>query len=200
MPIAVKRLHMGLTGSKTTILTTNQGVRKMKFIRISPAALLCGAGIMFGIEAAGNEKITESFDKQQNQNLWLVPAFKILPDGGINNSGCLFTDKTESGKMQIATYTLHLKPNTKYRATVCYKAENLKDGNGSKLFCIEFTNKGKYVNGAYYYKPIMEGKWNKIDLEFTSPAEFNEACAGFFLPKNAAGKIWWDNFSIEPVK
>ena len=50
------------------------------------------------------------------------------------------------------------------------------------------------------YKTIEEGKWSKIELEFISPANFNAACAGFFLPKNAAGKIWWDNFSIEPVK
>ena len=172
----------------------------MKFMRVKTVALLCGAGIMFGIEAMENGKVTESFDKKSNQNLWLVPAFKVLPDGGINNSGCLFTNKTEPEKMQIATYTLRLKPNTKYRATVHYKAENLKEDNGSRLLCIEFTNKGKYVSGAYYYKPIMEGTWNKIELEFTSPAEFNAACAGFFLPKNAAGKIWWDDFSIEPVQ
>ena len=170
----------------------------MKLMRIN--GILCMAGIIFGCAAAEDERITESFDQQENRNIWLVPAFKLLPNGGIDNSGCLFTDKTETGKMQVTTYTLKLKPGTKYRAAVHYKAENLKEGKGSRLFCIEFNNKGKYVDGAYYYKTIEEGKWSKIELEFISPANFNAACAGFFLPKNAAGKIWWDNFSIEPVK
>ncbi len=173
----------------------------MKNLNIRMAALLSAAGMLSGAIAAENGKITENFNQPPKKDLlWLVPGFQVLPDGGLDNSGCLFTDKTEAGKMQITTYTLYLKPDTKYRAAVRCKAENLKDVRGSRLFCIEFTDKGKYVSGAYYTKPLKENSWETIVLEFTAPAQFNAACAGFYLPKSATGKVWWDDFSLEEVK
>ena len=163
----------------------------MKNLNIRMAVLLSAAGMLCGAAAAENGKITENFNQPPKKDLlWLVPGFQVLPDGGTDNSGSLFTDKTEAGKMQITTYTLCLKPDTKYRAAV----------RGSRLFCIEFTNKGKYVSGAYYTKPLKENSWETLVLEFTSPSQFNAACAGFYLSKSATGKVWWDDFTLEEVK
>ena len=141
----------------------------------------------------------ESFNQHPVQGLWLPEDFSLLSSEGESGTGALFLNRTDPAKYTVATLRLNLKPEYKYRAAVRCKAENLKNHKrGSRILCIEFQNGKKYAGGSYYYKQITDnGQWFEAVLEFSPPARFDTAHAGFFLPRGATGKVWWDNFSIE---
>lgn len=145
--------------------------------------------------------ISQDFNSETIRKLSLPKGFSIDPSGGESGTGALFYHKTDPKAYRIAGYRIKLSPEFKYRATVKYKAENIKNAPGatSRLFCVEFTKKGKHVGGSYFYKKIEENKWTEIVLEFQPPAEFDQTIVGFYLCKNATGKVWWDNLNIEPI-
>lgn len=145
--------------------------------------------------------ISQNFNIEPIKGLPLPKGFSIDPRGGENGTGALFYNKTDSKTYRIAGYGIKLNPAFKYRATVKYKTENIKNvpNATSRIFCVEFLNKGKHVSGKYFYKKIEENKWSKIVLEFQPPAEFDQTIVGFFLCRNATGKIWWDNLNIEAI-
>ena len=144
-------------------------------------------------------RISEAFDRKTIDKLWLSEGFSLDPTGGESGTGALFCHKTQKDRQMLSTLQLKLNSQFRYRAAIRYKAENLKDVKGSRLFCIEFYNKSKYAGGEYSYKEVTENQWTEIILEFQPPPQFDSAFAGFLIPKSATGKVWWDNFSIEPV-
>lgn len=144
-------------------------------------------------------RISEAFDRKTIDKLWLSENFTLDPTGGESGTGALFCHKTQKDKQLVSSLDLKLNPQFRYRATIRYKAEKLKDVKGARLFFIEFYNSQKYAGGEYYYGKVIENQWNEIILEFQPPAQFDRAFAGFLMPKNATGKVWWDNFSIEPL-
>ena len=151
--------------------------------------------------AASQTDQTQSFDRLPISRLWLPKGFSIDPRGGESGTGALFYQKSNPGTNPIATLAIQLRPHCKYRVSVKYKTENIRNVPmaTSRLFCVQFTLRKKFVGGSYYYKKIEENKWTEIVLEFQPPAEFDDATACFFLPKNATGKVWWDNLHVEAV-
>ncbi len=177
-------------------------------------ALLLGTGALFAAQAtdlSGFKPVNVAQDKESIQTLefeknsipkfYLPKDFSFDPAGGESGTGALYYNKTDPEAYRLAAYPLPLKPEYRYRVTVKYKAEDIRNApkSTSRLFCIEFTKKGKYAGGVYFYKPIVENQWTEIALEFQPPADFDRAIAHFYLTKHATGKVWWDNMHIEPI-
>jgi len=148
---------------------------------------------------AGSGPIAQSFDTPFKMSL--PPGFRFDPSGGENGTGALFFEKTDPASYQLAGWTLQLEPGHKYTATInvkCEEVRGLQDAD-CKYFCIEFTKKGKYVAGAYYYKTLENGKWSPVKLDVQVPADFDRAAATFLLARHGTGKVWWDNLQIDDV-
>lgn len=183
----------------------------MKLTSMLSAGMLFGAVVLGAAETwdikeftplkqdAGAVRISESFNGKTVAGLWMPEGFTLDATGGESGTGALFCEKKTPGKQLLAALDLKLSPQYKYRAKIRYRAENLKNVKGARLFCVEFYNQKKYAGGEYYYKEVTDGQWSEIVLEFQPPAKFDHAFAGFLMPKNATGKVWWDNFSIEPA-
>ena len=106
------------------------------------------------VTSGSQASISQDFNSETIRKLSLPKGFSIDPSGGESGTGALFYHKTDPKVYRIAGYRIKLSPEFKYRATVKYKAENIKNvpGATSRLFCVEFTKKGKLVVKNAIYK------------------------------------------------
>lgn len=110
------------------------------------------------VTSGSKASISQDFNSETIRKLSLPKGFSIDPRGGESGTGALFYHKTDPKAYRIAGYRIKLSPEFKYRATIKYKAENIKNAPGatSRLFCVEFTKKGKHVGGSYFYKALSQ--------------------------------------------
>ena len=100
-----------------------------------------------------------------------------------------------------------LKAGMKYRLSFYLKTENVvnrKNPGKGVTMDIRFGKKNALGNALFPLNPSVFGSmdWSRFQFEFTVPEGVGEAMPpyiGFYLPKEAEGKVWIDHVEIVPL-
>ena len=100
-----------------------------------------------------------------------------------------------------------LKAGVKYRLSFYLKTENVVNSKNTRLGAymdIRFGKKNALGNALFPLSPTLFGSmdWTRFQFEFTVPEGVGEEKSpyiGFYLPKEAEGKVWIDHVEIVPL-
>ena len=183
---------------------------------------MLGSGVLSAGALSSYKAVTEksavifSDDFSQGLKNWKVwrgkPVMKIVPGTGDNGSpGLVYERKKPTNNYDLLHYWLKGEPGKRYRAKVMYKLEGAYLGRNPKgkvtlqiLNVVHFTKDLKKRTGSSASHVTVYGQknfpWRELTLEFAVPAGTDTSAIGLSLyHPNMAGKITFDNFSVEKV-
>ena len=134
---------------------------------------------------------------------WNIPAeYSIKPLAGRNSSRGLYINRTSSEKngTWVKQY-IKLEPGKSYRVSCYAKAEITQKGKYKvgASFVLVFGN-GKKDVGKIYTNGLIEssnGKWVRLEREFTTPPEMKTCLLEVGLYNGFLGEAWFDDINIE---
>ena len=148
-------------------------------------------------------KFDGSFDNQVKD--WkLGYGYKVLPGSGRNGTAALTYERKNFKHYALASKTVKLIPGNSYSVALWIKTENIKnvkkpaDSNYGAL-CMEFSKDGKWYGGVYPKTRGEYADWTKKKFKFTAKSGMTSAKIVLYMRKGFAGKIWFDDVTIEPA-
>ena len=134
---------------------------------------------------------------------WKFPAgYSIEPLAGRNSSRGLYVKRTSADKISgWARQYINLEPGKSYRVSCYAKAQITQKGKYKvgASFVLSFGN-GKKVIGKIYNNGLIEssnGKWVRLEREFTTPPEMKTCLLEVGLYNGFLGEAWFDDINIE---
>lgn len=165
---------------------------------------------LYGV-CQGSEKVfVENFDRARRfSRHWTTDAasgsgrIERLPDGGIDDSGCVRITSSERTSLAVKCQLTGLEQGRLYRVSARLKCEDVRDGRGAVLFLDperldQSWNASEFVYGT--------SDWREVYMDFV-PDTLGEAtiCCGLGFPwgtyngGKASGTVWWDDVRVEPA-
>ena len=149
----------------------------------------------------------------KNWKVWCGrPVMKIVSGAGDNGSpGLVYERKKPTNTYDLLHYWFKGEPGKRYRVKVMYKLEGAYLGSDPKgkvtvqiLNVVHFAQNRKKRTGSSASHVTVYGQknfpWRELTLEFAVPAGTEESAVGLSLYRpNLAGKITFDNFSVEKM-
>lgn len=167
----------------------------MKFL-----LLLALASTLLPLSAAVNV-VNSNFEAEKGG--WRIPdGFSIEPLAGRNSSRGLYVKRTQLNEATgWATQYLRLEPGKSYRVS-CYAKANITKKGKYKVgasFVLIFRN-GKKVLTRIYNNGLIassDGKWVRLEREFTTPPEMTNCEMQIGLYAGFLGEAWFDDVNVE---
>ena len=165
---------------------------------------------LYGV-CQGSEKVfVENFDRARRfSRHWTTDAasgsgrIERLPDGGIDDSGCVRITSSERTSLAVKCQLTGLEQGRLYRVSARLKCEDVRDGRGAVLFLDpegldQSWNASEFVYGT--------SDWREVYMDFV-PDTLGEAtirCGlgfpwGTYNGGKASGTVWWDDVRVEPA-
>ena len=131
----------------------------------------------------------------------LLEGYQIDPKGGRNGDGALCYERTDPAKYPLLGQALSLQPGARYKFGVWVKTENVVNGRGGgATICLEFYKNGKYLTGRHPAGVEGTKDWTQVELDVTMPADAERAELILYFRRQATGKAWFDDVTVEPDK
>ncbi|MFA6929605.1 MAG: hypothetical protein WCT05_04705 [Lentisphaeria bacterium] len=124
----------------------------------------------------------------------------VKPHEGLNGNGCLFYERKDPKEYPAISKPVELQHGVVYKIRIDYKTEFINKG-GNEFFCVRYFKNGERLSGTFHMssdKKLVRD-WDRLERTFTIPDEADSARASILLRTGRLGKIWYDNFVIEPV-
>ncbi len=134
---------------------------------------------------------------------WKIPAgFSVNKLEGRNSSAALYIKRTRDGEnLGWAEQRIALEPGKSYKVS-CYAKANITQKGKYKVgasFVLTFRDDRKIL-GTIYNNGLIEssnGKWVRLEREFTVPQGTQKCLLNFGLYNGFLGEAWFDDINIE---
>jgi hypothetical protein len=154
---------------------------------------------IYDFKAVDSPKIINS-TFESGENGWNIPnGYKIVAEGGRNNSKGLFYERTNENTYSFASVKVNLVPGIRYKYSVWVKTEDITGYKKGASVCLQFYKNGKWIGGNYPHGVVGTRGWTKVEGEAVCPDDATYGELALYIRKGKTGKAWFDEVQIEPV-
>ena len=165
-------------------------------------SMILAAALWAGLSAGAAVEVVNSDFEQGNRGWTLPRGYGIRPREGRNASCGLHVKRGNVAENTgWASQKLRLEPGTSYRVSCHVKANITRKGKYKvgASFVLTFRN-DKKVLGRIYQNGLIassDGKWIRLEREFTTPPEMKQCQLDVGLYSGFLGEAWFDDVNVE---